>query len=369
MGGVRVFISSVIKGYEALRGAAASGARVLGHDVLRSEDIPAGPDTAERACLDLVRKSDVVVTLLGARYGAPTAREQSPTHQEYAEARAMNKDVLAFVQRGVEPEVAQKAFIDEVRAWATGSAIASFSTPEDLRDAVIRSLKELELSRAAGRVDPEELVARGRGRSEAVARSLHEPSLVLAIAPGPSTPLLRPTQMANTDFQRDLERDALYGKPSVLLAGAQTRRALDHGSLLVAQDRGRVVLDADGTLVIAGPAETPDDFMASLVQEDIVERLAAALRFAGATLDRLDTGGRVTDVAPIAALVRLGYTSWRTRAEAQRERGRMTMNVQHGEELVVVTLRPPSRRRRALTAEAREIAEDLAQLLRQEVTR
>jgi hypothetical protein len=47
----------------------------------------------------------------------------------------------------------------------------------------------------------------------------------------------------------------------------------------------------------------------------------------------------------------------------------MTMNVQHGEELVVVTLRPPSRRRRALTAEAIEIAEDLAQLLRQEVTR
>jgi hypothetical protein len=139
--------------------------------------------------------------------------------------------------------------------------------------------------------------------------------------------------------------------------------------LLIAQGRGRAVLDADGTLVIARPAETPDDFMASLVQEDIVERLAAALRFAGATLDRLDTGGRITDVAPVAALGRLGYTSWRTRAEAQRERGRMTMNVQNGEELVVVTLRPPSRRRRALTAEATEIAEDLAQLLRQAVTR
>jgi hypothetical protein len=366
---MKVFISSVVRDFTAFRDAAASAAKVLGHEVLRSEDIPAGPDTAERACLDLVRKSDVVVTLLGARYGAPTARAQSPTHQEYAEARAMNKDVLAFVHRGVEPEASQKAFIGEVRAWATGSAIASFAAPEELRDAVIRSLKELELSRAAGRVDPEELVARGRRRTEAVARSLHERSLIVAVTPGPSTPLLRPTQMAEREVQRELERDALYGKPSVLVAGAETRATLDRGSLVVAQDRGRVVLDADGTLVIAGPAETPDDFMASLIQEDIVERLAAALRFAGATLDRLDTGGRVTDVAPIAAFARLGYTGWRTRAEAQRERGRMTMNVQHGDDLVVVTLRPPSRRRRALTADATEIAEDLTQLLRQEVTR
>lgn len=363
---VRVFISSVIQGYEAFREAAASAAKVLGHEMLRSEDLPAGPDSAERACLDLVRRSDVVLTLLGARYGAPTARAQSPTHQEYAEARAMSKDVLAFVQRGVEPEAPQKTFIDEVRAWATGSAIASFSTPDELRDAVIRSLKELELSRAAGRVDPEVLAARGRGRIEAVVRSLHDLSLVLAVAPGPSTPLLRPTQMAEKDFQRELERDALYGKPSVLASGAETRTTLDRGSLVVAQHQGRIVLDADGTLVIAGPAETPNDFMSSLIQEDIVDRLATALRFAGAVLDRLDAGGRVTDVAPAAALARLSYTSWRTRADAQREHGRLTMNVQ-GDELVVVTLRPPSRRRRALTAEATEIAADLAELLRQEV--
>jgi hypothetical protein len=48
---------------------------------------------------------------------------------------------------------------------------------------------------------------------------------------------------------------------------------------------------------------------------------------------------------------------------------RMTMNVQ-GDELVVVTLRPPSRRRRgARGAEATEIAQDLTELVRQEVVR
>jgi hypothetical protein len=89
------------------------------------------------------------------------------------------------------------------------------------------------------------------------------------------------------------------------------------------------------------------------------------VRFAGAVLDRLDPGGRMTDVAPIAALSRLGYTGWRRRAEAERERHRMTMNA-HADELTIVTLRPVSRRR-ALSAEAAELAEDLTELLRQAV--
>lgn len=363
---MRVFISSVIRDFTAFRDAAASAAKLLGHEVLRSEDLPAGPDTAERACLDLARRSDVVLTLLGARYGATTARAQSPTHQEYAEARATNKDVLAFVQRGVDPEEPQKAFIDEVRAWATGSAIASFTTPEDLRDAVIRSLKELELARAAGRIDPDEMVARARGRVNDIARSLHAASLVLAVAPGPSAALLRPQQVADANLHRDLERDALYGDPSVLVRGAETRTTLERGSVVVAQDNARLVLDADGTLAIAVPAQTRHDFMSSLIHEDIVDRLAASLRFAGTVLDRLDQGGRMTDVAPIAALARLGYSGWRRRAQAERERNRMTMNA-HADELTVVTLRPASRRRRALTGEATELAEDLTELLRQAV--
>ena len=44
------------------------------------------------------------------------------------------------------------------------------------------------------------------------------------------------------------------------------------------------------------------------------------------------------------------------------------MNVQ-AEELVAVTLRPASRRRRALIAESTVLAEDLTELLRQAVVR
>ena len=104
-----------------------------------------------------------------------------------------------------------------------------------------------------------------------------------------------------------------------------------------------------------------------LIEEAISERIARALTFAALVYERIDPRGRVTDVAPIASLANIGYTAWRTRAEQERDPNRMPMNVQAPEGLVV-RLRPPTRRRRALTAEANDIAEDLTELLHQAAT-
>lgn len=367
---MNVFISSVVRGFEPFRDAAADAARVLGHGVLRSEDLPAGPDPAERACLDLVRRADVVVLLLGARYGAATERELSPTHQEYREARAAGKDTLAFVQAGVEPEPRQRAFIEEVRQWATGTVIRSFSTPDGLRDGVIRALSELALSRAAGRADPDEMAARAEAPLRELTRRVHDATLVLAVAPGPAQQLVRPQQMTDDAFQRELEKEALYGEAAILLRGAAVRTELERGVLTVHQDNAHLAFDADGTTVIAVPATRRDSRspLPALIREDIRDQLASGLRFIARTLDRVDPGGRTIDVAPLAALVNIGYSGWRTRAEQERDPNRLAMNVQ-ALEIAVVRLHPASRRRRALTAEPMEIAEDLTELLRQEVVR
>jgi hypothetical protein len=76
-----------------------------------------------------VREADVVVLLLGARYGAPQGSSLSPTHEEYREARG-KKPVLAFVQSDVEREPALQAFVDEVSTWEGGGYRESFDTPE-----------------------------------------------------------------------------------------------------------------------------------------------------------------------------------------------------------------------------------------------
>ncbi len=51
-GFVRVFISSVITGYERYRDAVAAAVESLGHAVVRAEDFGALPGTPQQACLD-----------------------------------------------------------------------------------------------------------------------------------------------------------------------------------------------------------------------------------------------------------------------------------------------------------------------------
>lgn len=367
---MKVFVSSVIRGFEAFRDVAADAARVLGHDVLRSEDLPSGPDSSERACLDMVRRADVIVTVIGARYGANTGRGLSPTHQEYREAMEQQKDVLAFVQGGVVLEPEQKAFAEEVRQWATGIAIASFSTPSELRNGVTRALKEQEVSRSAGRADPDEMRRRAEQSARDLGGHVREAALVVAVAPGPAQAVIRAHVMAGDAFQRELEKDALYGEPPVLVRGEAVGASISRGTLTIEQRQARIALDLDGTIAIAVPPMRRDErvMLPALVHEDLQDMIAAALRFAGRTLDRVDPGGRTTDVVPVASLANVGYSGWRTRAEQERDRNRLTMNVTAGD-IVTVALRPPSRRRRALGGQAPELSEDLTELLRQEVVR
>lgn len=360
---MKVMVSSVIQGFEDFRAAAVDAARVLGHDVLRSEDLAAGAEPAERACLNLVRRADVVLLLLGARYGSKTSRGLAPTHEEYREAREAGRDVLAFVQTGT-PEPAQAALIEEVREWATGMTLAKFTTPAQLRDEVIRALKDLELSRSRGQVDPAEMTARAQERLRAAAAQVNRGSLLVAVAPGPAHALVRPRDMAADELQQTLEQDALYGAPGVLRRGEGVRTRIIRGSIAIEQTAGQVLFDADGTIVVAQQAETSEGHLPMIVQEDVVERIEGALAYAVRTLDRIDPTGRCTDVAVVAALAKVGYSGWVTRSQRAADPDRLSMNVQ-APELEPVSLRPPTRRRRALVAERRVLAEDLTELLRQ----
>ena len=56
---MRVFISSVITGYEHFRDAVATAVESLGHEVIRAEDFGHRPGTPQQACLGSVREADV----------------------------------------------------------------------------------------------------------------------------------------------------------------------------------------------------------------------------------------------------------------------------------------------------------------------
>ena len=65
-----VFISSIQSGFEDVRAAARDGVESFGWRAVMAETVGATPASPQRGLLDRVAESDVVLLLIGPRYGA-----------------------------------------------------------------------------------------------------------------------------------------------------------------------------------------------------------------------------------------------------------------------------------------------------------
>src|SRR5207247_1062342 len=88
--------SSVSLGLEATRQQIASDLQTAGYDVGAMERFGAQPQVPIDVCLREVRKADVVILLIGPRYGSLLPQGISYTHAEFREAQGAGTPVLAF---------------------------------------------------------------------------------------------------------------------------------------------------------------------------------------------------------------------------------------------------------------------------------
>lgn len=359
---VKVFISSVIVGFEQYRDAAFRAARSLGHEVKRAEDFGASPDSPQQTCLGGVAWADVVVLILGARYGNPQKSGLAATHEEYRDARG-KKPVLAFVEQGAQREPAQADFVKEVRDWTTGTFTADFRASEGLTDAVVRALHELELSRAVGQVDEAEMLTRAKALIPSD-RGGVEGIVTVIVVGGPHQPVLRPAEIENPELSRALMQKALFGEVPVFDHASGTRPAVHADALLLEQDQRSVLLDPAGTVRVIQPARRARRDRSRLdlpvlIEEDVQEIIQAGLGFAGWVLDHVDPVRHLSDVVPVVSVH--GGLAWRTRAE--HKESPTSVSVRPTSETVVVNLLPPRRYRAALKQDAPALAKDLSVLL------
>ncbi|WP_133775238.1 DUF4062 domain-containing protein [Pseudomonas graminis] len=145
---VKVFISSVVRGFEAYRASARKAVGLLQHQTIMCEDFGARPDSSEVACMTEVDQADVVIVILGADFGFKTPSGESVTQQEFRRARAGGKRVLAFLQ-DVPVEGPQEAFRWEVSDYVDGLFRATFCNEHELSDAIVQALHQLNVTRAA----------------------------------------------------------------------------------------------------------------------------------------------------------------------------------------------------------------------------
>ena len=156
---MKIFVSSLITGMEPFRAAAREAIIQLGHEPVMAEDFGAQPASPQIACLQGLRQSAATILILGADYGAKQPSGLSPTHEEYREAKD-KRPVLAFVQDGVNRDLDQASFVNEVQAWDSGLFREGFSSPDQLRAKITLRLHEWEVATMAGPVDEQEMLQR-----------------------------------------------------------------------------------------------------------------------------------------------------------------------------------------------------------------
>jgi len=368
---MKVFISSLIAGFEDFRAAAVAAVKSLGHEAITAETFEAGVSSPRIACLQGVRAADLVVLILGAGYGAvQPVSSISATHEEYREAKE-HRPVIAFVQEGVDREPAQAEFVREVQDWSGGLIRGGFRTPEELRDAVTTALHRFELSAAAAPVDAEEMLARAvemvpRENRNFIRRA--GPLLHLAVVGGPAQTILRPVEIEEPEFARGLLREATYGANSVFDSAHGSERTFENGALELTQETGAAIeIDERGSVRISVPIAGGTGMIGTLVEENVAAAVSRALAHAAEILLRIDETERLSRIVVAAGIASNGVMGWRTRREDEANPNSMTVSSMFDRgDHEPVHFQPPDRARAALAFDQSRMTDDLLTLLRRQ---
>ncbi|MGK5063952.1 DUF4062 domain-containing protein [Janthinobacterium sp. LB3P112] len=369
---MKIFISSLIGGFEQFRAAAQSAIVALRHEPVVAEDFGAQATSPQIACLQGLRSANLVVLILGSRYGyIQGSSGVSPTHEEYLEARG-SKPILMFVQEGVERDDLQAKFISEVGAWQAGHFRAGFKTADELRDLVTRALHDYQLANTAGPLDKAALSAAALSLLPKARQNSHaSPTLLVSIVGGPIQQILRPAELEAPVLAEALHQQALFIEPKLFVRSKGVDCGIEGAALVLEQERGaKIQLEENGSILLRlcldrTELDNRSGFGAfAVIEEDVLRELSAALAFGAWLLDKIDPTQRITHVALAASIEASEYMGWRTRAEQEASPNSGTMRMASGKQAPTSSTDRP---RAALLFQAAELAEDLMVPLRRQM--
>jgi len=153
---VKVFVSSVIQGFEQFRGATRDAVIEAGMQPVLAEDpelFPAQSLSPQKACFQGIDDSDVFVLILGYRYGDLNESGLSAVEEEYHHARFSVKEIKVFAQ-SIDKEPEQEDFIRRVGRWESGHFQNPFNSPEDLKSKIIQALHKVSTNQVKQRTSP-----------------------------------------------------------------------------------------------------------------------------------------------------------------------------------------------------------------------
>jgi hypothetical protein len=138
----RVFVSSVVEGFEQYRAAASNAIKAAGAEpVLVNEDLPSLATSSRNACLDAIESADCIVSIVGTRGGWTTPSGRLVVEEEFDHARLRGMPVLAFIQQTARDAAAEQ-FVRKLSDYVDGLFRTRFGTPADLEQQIERAVRE-----------------------------------------------------------------------------------------------------------------------------------------------------------------------------------------------------------------------------------
>lgn len=317
----RVFISSVIDGFEDYREAAADGVRDAGMEPLRVEtDFPSRTDSSRNACLDAVASCDVLLLVIGERGGGAAPSGKLVVEEEWEEARIHKLPRILLLQDVSRDEKAE-GLARRLSDYTEGRFRQTFSTPEDLRQKVAAALREQRRSMTPHETDVTQAFA---SFAEPVRNAADEPIVRLRLVPRRSGELIEPQRMTSGDLHEELTRMAM--QQDVALFGLRQGHDMTFrsGEIRLTQDDLRQHSSAGVRVVISGAGHCSIDALVTdsggngarsgmpgmvMAVEELERILRSGMRFCHAMFESLDPYARFQHFHFNAALFNLGHRS------------------------------------------------------------
>lgn len=139
----RVFVSSVLEGFEEYREAARQSIiNIGGEPILVNEDLPSLMSSSRNVCLDAVDSADAFVVIVGERGGWKTPSGRLVIEEEYDRARYKKLPILVFIQ-DIKREPEAQRFTNEISDYIDGLFRVTFRSPVELKAEIEKALKSL----------------------------------------------------------------------------------------------------------------------------------------------------------------------------------------------------------------------------------
>ncbi len=300
-----VFISSVISGFEEVRGQAASAVEKAQMHPVLAERHPADPQASRRAMFDAIGDADYFLLLIGARYGDADKSGQSPTEDEFEEAARLSKPALVLVQENVEMEPLQRKFLERVRGtWGDGVFHDRFMGSEDVGLGVLAALNAQaskgrdDIPGAQKRV--RELIAPERsGGSSGI-------EVRIGFTPVREVRLIDAVVLENAELPGEIAEDVRAAKlvpQSIGLGSSATAKGVEvTGTNSEDWTTPQVRVKPDGSVLAVSSIRAESNFVGTIDPGRLERNIEAAGSLAEKIWQRLDPHGQVARVATTAAI-------------------------------------------------------------------